>query len=120
MAVARDASHSAGFSARTVAQCTKWAFVRCGCCFCLPPVKEDREMVGTVSRGPVRRLGCRCSECQAVVFGDLADFLGGELGGVCDDPEWYAAFEQFQRDFFHGVALATCLTACLTVFHCDF
>ena len=86
----------------------------------LPPVKEDREMVGTVSREPVRRLVCRCSECRAVVFGDLADFLGGELGGVCDDPEWYAAFEQFQRDFFHGVALATCLTACLTVFHCDF
>ena len=62
------------------------------------------------------------------ILGDLADFLGGELGGVCDDPERYAALEQFQRDFFHGVALATCLTTCLTaclttgftVFHCNF
>ena len=53
-----------------------------------------------------------CSECQAVVFGDLTDLLGGELGGVCDDPERYAALEQFQRDLFHGVVFA--------VFHCNF
>ena len=61
---------------------------------------------GAVSRKSVRRLGCRCSECQAVVLGDLADFLRGELGGVCDDPERYAALEQFQRDLFHGVVFA--------------
>mgnify|MGYP006885933807 CR=1 FL=1 len=123
MAAARDASHSAGFSARTGAQCPQSGHL----CF------EDAVSAacergsgdgGAVSRKSVRRRVCRCSECQAVVLGDLADFLGGELGGVCDDPERYAALEQFQRDFFHGIALATCLTACLTacltVFHCDF
>ena len=80
--------------------------VRAFSIFAWSPCERGSGEGGTALREPVRRLGCRCSECQAVVLGDLADFLGGELGGVCDDPERYAALEQFQRDFFHGVVFS--------------
>ena len=66
----------------------------------------------------------RMSEGQAVVFGDLTDLLGGELGGVRDDPERDAAFEQLQCDFFHGIVFAASFTASFAasfaVFFCDF
>ena len=49
-------------------------------------------------------------------------------GILNDDGGYFYCITYIQRDFFHGVALATCLTtgltACLTtgltVFHCNF